>query len=136
MSITDLIPGLKGTGSRRAVDKLAELRDENRRLLTITHRAGDDIALLQRDLADEQQRREIAEKALAQAEETVRLRDQRIADLQRKVDVGVKAEHVIAKTQELDCRSLRERFADGPVVSLHHSPMTAVTDPGQVRGVA
>lgn len=51
-TITGLIPALKGHGRRRAVDKVAELRDENRRLLTITHRAGDDIALLQQQLAD------------------------------------------------------------------------------------
>ncbi|MFD7185541.1 hypothetical protein ACFV90_36965 [Streptomyces sp. NPDC059904] len=64
MSITDRIPALRGTGSRRAVDKVAELRDENRRLLTITHRAGDHVALLERDLAE-------ARTAQGEAEELV-----------------------------------------------------------------
>ncbi|WP_171117878.1 MULTISPECIES: hypothetical protein [unclassified Streptomyces] len=116
----------KGTGRRRAVDKVAELRDENRRLLTITHRAGDDIALLRRDLADEQERRKTAEKELQQAEEVIRLRDREIADLKRKVDVGVKAEHVIAKTQELSVDEIRKHC----VMPLHQAPF-ATTDPGR-----
>ena len=49
MSISNLIPGLKGTGSRRAVDKIAELRDENRKLLTRQMAADDYFALLIQD---------------------------------------------------------------------------------------
>ncbi|MFE2710535.1 hypothetical protein ACFXKI_00740 [Streptomyces mirabilis] len=49
MTITDLIPGLKGSGSRRAADKLAELRDENRKLLTRQMAADDYFALLMQD---------------------------------------------------------------------------------------
>ncbi|GGM05855.1 hypothetical protein GCM10010099_22540 [Streptomyces cinereus] len=66
MTLNDLIPGLRGTGSRRAVDKVAELRDENRRLLTITHRAGDDIALLQQKLADTAAKQGQAEELVVQ----------------------------------------------------------------------
>ncbi|MFD9284879.1 hypothetical protein ACFWD7_48025 [Streptomyces mirabilis] len=49
MTITDLIPGLKGSGSRRAADKLAELRYENRKLLTRQMAADDYFALLMQD---------------------------------------------------------------------------------------
>lgn len=54
--------------------------------------------------------------------ETVRGLQQQITDLERRLDVGVLAEHVIARTQEIDVRDLRDRFRDGPVRSLHHSP--------------
>ncbi|MFE2297971.1 hypothetical protein ACFXAW_07220 [Streptomyces sp. NPDC059445] len=50
MSLTNLIPALKGTGSRRAVDKVEELRAENGRLLASLHLAGEEIALLRWDL--------------------------------------------------------------------------------------
>jgi hypothetical protein len=49
VTLTDLIPGLKGNGSRRAVDKIAELRDENRKLLTRQMAADDFFALLVQD---------------------------------------------------------------------------------------
>jgi hypothetical protein len=62
----NLIPALRGHGRRRAVDKVAELRDENRRLLTITHRAGDDIALLQQDLAKAHAKQGEAEEIVVQ----------------------------------------------------------------------
>jgi len=63
----NLIPAvLKGHGRRRAVDKVEELRDENRRLLTITHRAGDDIALLQQDLAKAHAKQGEAEELVVQ----------------------------------------------------------------------
>lgn len=139
MSALDFIPGLKGSGSRRAVDKVAELREDNTRLLNRQLAADDFFAILthDRDETDkawrqEKERRETAEKELAQAEEAIRLRDRRIADLERRVDVGVKAEHVIAKTQELDVDEIRRHC----VMPLHQSPMAAVTDPGHVKGVA
>ncbi|MEV6696287.1 hypothetical protein AB0M68_03865 [Streptomyces sp. NPDC051453] len=44
-----------------------------------------------------------------------------VADLTRKLDVGVKAEHVIAKTQELDTDEIL-RHCVKPV-PLHQSPM-------------
>jgi hypothetical protein len=129
-----LIPKLKGNGGRRAVDKVAELRAENRKLLTRQMAADDFFALLANDVADansawahEKERRRLAETELAQAEAAVRLRDKVIADLKRKVDVGVKAEHVIAKTQEIDPEQVR-RYCVKP---LHQSPL-AVTDPGRV----
>ncbi|MFF1684651.1 hypothetical protein [Streptomyces sp. NPDC058254] len=46
-----------------------------------------------------------------------------VADLTRKLDVGVKAEHVIAKTQELDTDEIRRQCVKP--VPLHQSPMAA-----------
>lgn len=73
MTLTNLIPGLKGTGIRRAVDKVAELRDENVRLLNRQAAADDFFAILMNDvvttnaaLAHEQQLRGEAEEAAAQ----------------------------------------------------------------------
>jgi len=72
VSLTSLIPGLRGTGGRRAVDKVDELRDENRRLLTRQMVADDYFALLLQDRADvyeawefERQKRTEAEQAAA-----------------------------------------------------------------------
>ena len=73
MSITDLIPGLKGTGIRRAVDKVAELREENIKLLNRQAAADDFFAILMNDLVttnaaleQEKQLRGEAEEAAAQ----------------------------------------------------------------------
>jgi len=72
VTLTELIPGLKGTGNRRAVDKLAELRDENRKLLTRQMAADDFFAILTQDRnevyaawEDERRKREDAEQAAA-----------------------------------------------------------------------
>ncbi|MFE6355923.1 hypothetical protein ACFVOO_24080 [Streptomyces rochei] len=70
-----------------------------------------------------------ARKAIQQLEDTVRLRDQEITDLKRKVDIGVKAEHVIAKTQELPADEIRRHCATP--VPLHQAPF-ATTDPAHV----
>ncbi|MFF6966212.1 hypothetical protein ACFY9G_22955 [Streptomyces anthocyanicus] len=68
----NLIPRLKGTGSRRAADKLAELRDDVRSLLTFKMAADDYFALLTQDRDDvyacwreEQALRQEAEEAAA-----------------------------------------------------------------------
>jgi chromosome segregation ATPase len=70
-----------------------------------------------------------ARKEIRQLEETVRLRDQQITDLQRKVDIGVKAEHVVTRTQELSVEEIR-RHCIKPV-PLHEAPF-ATTDPAHV----
>jgi hypothetical protein len=113
---------------------IRNLRDENVRLLNRQAAADDFFAILLHDVTttntawqQEKQLRQLAETELAQAEAAIRLRDQIIADLKRKVDVGVKAEHIIAKTQELDPEQVR-RYCVKP---LHQSPL-AVTDPGRV----
>lgn len=68
MTLTDLIPGLKGNGSRRAVDKIAELRDENRKLLTRQMAADDYFALLMQDRNEVYAAWEFAEQARQEAE--------------------------------------------------------------------
>ena len=55
MSITDLLPALRGHGRRRAVDEVDRLRENEAILLTSLHAAGDDIARLQQQLADARQ---------------------------------------------------------------------------------
>jgi hypothetical protein len=57
---------LKGHGRRRAVDKVEELRDENRRLLTIVAGADDAFALLHQELAESQGKQAEAEELVVQ----------------------------------------------------------------------
>lgn len=78
-----------------------------------------------RKVDDANERRDNAEKALRQAEATIRLRDHTITELRRKLDVGVKAEHVIAKTQELSVEEIQRHC----VMPLHQSPLA---DPAHV----
>jgi hypothetical protein len=51
VSITGLLPALRGHGRRRAVDEVDRLRENEAILLTSLHAAGDDIARLQQQLA-------------------------------------------------------------------------------------
>lgn len=149
MSISSLIPGLKGGGSRRAVDKVDELRAENSRLLDRQLAADDFFALLMNDvvatnaaLEQEQRLRGEAEEAAAQMrmerdawiEEAERLAAE-LAPHQaaeanaNRVDVPPMvrdtSDFADQATTPIDVRELRERFASGPVVSLHHSPQAA-----------
>lgn len=63
----NLIPAvLKGHGRRRAVDKVEELRDENRRLLTIVAGADDAFALLHQELAESRGKQAEAEELVVQ----------------------------------------------------------------------
>lgn len=62
--------------------------------------------------------------------DTVRDLEARLADMERRLDVGVLAEAAAATTQETDVRSLRERFESGPVVRYGVPPWTAITNPG------
>jgi hypothetical protein len=73
VTLTDLIPALRGPGSRRAVDKVADLRDENQRLLTRQMAADDFFAVLMNDVTatnaaweQEKRLRGEAEEAAAQ----------------------------------------------------------------------
>ena len=131
-----LITSLRGTGSRRAVDKVHELRDENVKLMTRQAAADDYFALITQDRDNaikawqhELRHREQLEKDYTQLEAALRDRERTIADLQRKVDIGVKAEHVIAKTQEIDVTDLRQRFTTGPVRTLHDAADDGLLSP-------
>ncbi|MYY79693.1 MULTISPECIES: hypothetical protein [unclassified Streptomyces] len=91
-----------------------ELTAERTRLEAQLDAAGIELSGAREDLR-------AARKQIRHIEAIVMLRDRKIDDLQRKIDVGVKAEHVIAATQPV------------PVLPLHASPQAAVTNPGTVR---
>lgn len=64
----------------------------------------------------------VARAELAQAEQAVKDRDRRIADLEQRIAVGVRAEHVIADTQP--CPTVDpDRFEHGHVRRLGASPL-------------
>lgn len=158
MSISSLIPGLKGTGSRRAVDRVSELREESARLLTFLHQAGDEIALLRWDLTVATSRQGEAEELVVQLKADIGdLTDDRdtwkaeALALRARFGPQIAAEENAHKitvprmvrdtsafedqaTAPIDVRELRERFASGPVVSLHHSPQAV--DPAHIPGMA
>ena len=88
------LPILRGTGRRRAVDKVIELRAENVILLGNLHTAGDAIALLRQDLAD----------AHAKQAET----EQEVVQLQADIDYLIAERDGLA--EELD--AFKRRFAE------------------------
>ena len=117
----------------RADDRIAELntvidelRADNAKLLNRQAEADDYFALLQHDITvtnqgwqQEKERRQLAEKALQQAEAVIRLRDQRITELARRLAVGVLAEAAAAETQPIPVIT--------PVIPLHQSPLAKPT---------
>lgn len=149
MTLADLIPALKGPGSRRAVDKVAELRTENTRLLTFLHGAGDEIALLRWDVTVAVTRQGEAEEAAAQMrmerdtaveerdewrDEALRLRAKFSAQLAaeanaQRVDVPPAIRPIDGPEDEatapIDVRPLREAAAAGL--------LGPVIDPGRVH---
>lgn len=62
--------------------------------------------------------------------EIVRGLEQQIADLEHRLNVGVLAESVVTRTQELSLDEIRQHC----VIPLNQSPMAAVTDPGHAFG--
>jgi multidrug resistance efflux pump len=100
-------------GLATEVDSLQAERDQLERQLD---QAGIDLSGTLDDLR-------AAKQLVRHLKALVHLRDQQIDDLTRKVDTGVKAEHVIAQTQPIP-------------VPLHQSPLAAVTDPGNVPRTA
>ncbi|KUL59636.1 hypothetical protein ACIBX9_31365 [Streptomyces albidoflavus] len=83
-------------------------------LMAQLDRAGIDFSGALEDLR-------VARAELAQAEQAVADRDRRIADLEHRLAVGVRAEHVIADTQP--CPTVADRFEHGPVRRLGASPL-------------
>lgn len=124
---------------------LAAVQEDNARLLNMKAAADDhfmvmhqlvndleaDVRRLRADLA-------AAQGAYAVAAADIEARNRWIADLERqaaelrqRLDVSTFAEAAAARTQEIDVRSLQERFATGPVVALHEAPIASV-DPKHV----
>ncbi|MFB7647192.1 hypothetical protein ACFC0S_17070 [Streptomyces sp. NPDC056084] len=133
----------QGTGSRRAVDRLAVVEAENARLAARQAAADDFFDRITADNADVHALWRYAEGKAADAENVVVCQEATIRDLERQVreleerlTVAVKADAAGSRTQEIDVRSLTERFASGSVVSLHHSPQAAASPthvPGWVK---
>jgi hypothetical protein len=123
MTLADLLPVRFGLFDRAGRHPQHRATDEVDRLKFLLYGANLLIGGLRVQLDDqEREHADTVARIDARHAETVRGLEQQIADLQRRLDVGVKAEHVIAATQEIDVRPLRDRFTDGPVRSLHHSP--------------
>lgn len=137
MSLLDHIPGLKGTGSHRAHDRIAELealvadlRDENVALLN-RQAAADDFFMIQDQYATDLEA-ELAQEKRAHANTKADLQTRnrwvadlegRLADAERRLEIRDLAETAVTKTQPIPVIT--------PVVPLHQSPM-AVTNPGRV----
>lgn len=131
MTLTDLIPGLRDRGKHSPDVVIGNLRQENAKLLDRQLAADDFFAVqselityLEGDARKLKRRAETAERTITQLEDVVRLRDEQIDDLRRKVTVGVNAEHVIAKTQEIPILP----------VPLHQAPFAA-TDPVHIAAI-
>jgi hypothetical protein len=121
MSLADLLPVRLGLFDRRVPRTRHRAIDEVDRQLAL--RAGADLLIkgLRVQLDDQaREHEETVARIDARHAETVRGLEQQIADLQHRLDVGVKAEHVIAQTQEIPADEVRRMCAKP--VPLHHSP--------------
>ena len=129
----------------RHAAELAGLRDENVRLhhfkqaaddhFMIMHQlAGDleaDVRRLRAELADAQGARAVAEADVETRNGWIADLERQVTELRQRLDISTFAEAAAARTQEIDVRSLQERFATGPVVALHQAPIASV-DPTHV----
>ena len=70
------------------------------------------------ELAGAREDTRAAKQSIRHLEAIVLLRDREIDKLTERIRVGIGAEHVIAKTQEIDTREVQARFAEGPIVDL------------------
>jgi hypothetical protein len=128
VSLIDHIPGLKGTGSHRAADRIAELetlvdqlREENVVLLN-RQAAADDFFMIQDQYATDLEA-ELAQEKRAHAATLADLQTRnrwvtdlegRLADAERRLDIRRLAETAAERTQEMP--------AITPVVPLHQAP--------------
>lgn len=138
MTITNLIPGRRDRRKHSPDTIIARLRKDMAQIMNWQAAADDYFALLMDDvvttnaaLEQERERRKLAETELAQAEAAVELRDQTIADLERRLAVGALAESAATRTQELSIDEIRRHC----VMPLHQAPF-ATTDPAHVPGWA
>ena len=146
MTITDLIPALKGHGRRRAVDEVDRLRVDNRNLFTRLMAADEAIAILRNDLADAHARQAEAEELVVKEQaDRLDLADERdelaaeLAALKKRFAAQLAAEANATRvdvppmvrdtsdpadqaTAPIDVRPLWEALGIGPV-----------TNPGRIR---
>jgi hypothetical protein len=151
VTLTDLIPALRGNGSRRAVDKVAELRDENRRLLTIVAGSDDAFMILRQELDETAAKQGTAEELVVQQqadlEELTVDRDAWMNEalaLRARFGAQIAAEAnaaaVTVPPMVRDTAAIEDQ-ATGPIyvqtlwdaaAAGHLGPTAAVTDPGRV----
>lgn len=136
MTISHLIPGRRDRRRHSPDTIIARLRQDMAKVMNRQAAADDFFAILMHDvvttnaaLEQERQRRELAETELAQAEAAVELRDQTIADLERRLAVGALAESAAARTQEMPIAEIRQHCVTP--VPLHQAPF-ATANPGRV----
>ena len=118
----------------RAVDEVDLLRTKRMWANTLIKTLAVQVADAEQERADAIERRDIAEKAPKQAEGVIRLRDQEIADLKRRLEVRTLAEAAAAKTQELDVHAIRDNYAARVRTLPQAHCIGPVTDPGRVHG--
>lgn len=144
--MTSILPRLRGTGIRRAVDKVAELRDENVRLLNRQAAADDFFAILMHDVVttnaawgQEKQLRGEAEEAAAQMRmERDEWRDEALALRARfgpQIAAEANANAVTVPCGYRDTSAIEDQ-ATGPIdvrplwEAADAGRLGAVTDPG------
>ena len=86
---------------------------------------------IRRDSKPQRKHRAVAEADVEARNAWIADLERQVAELRQRLDVRTFAEAAAARTQEIDVRSLQERFATGPVVALHEAPLAA-TDPARV----
>ncbi|MGW1744504.1 hypothetical protein ACWCRD_02580 [Streptomyces sp. NPDC002092] len=127
MSLADLMPvriGFPSLFDRRVPRTRHRAVDEVERQQALRHGADLLIKGLRLQLEEQEARHaEVVARIDERHAEVVRGLEQQVADLERRLDIRAFAEAAAAKTQELDVRSLQERFADGPVLALNQTPM-------------
>ncbi|GGS41160.1 hypothetical protein F2B00_03190 [Streptomyces parvus] len=152
------IPGISRSKPKHAMSTENKLRADVTRLMNRQAAADDYFAVLLADRADVYEAWQNAEAKAARAEDTVVWQDHRLckqeAELGRlraqlapylAADANANAITVPPSerdssrfedqaTAPIDVRELRNRFAAGPVVSLHHSPQAA--DPTHIPAPA
>lgn len=148
MTLNDLIPALRGGGSRRAVDKVTELRAENRKLLTRQMAADDYFALLMQDRDEvyaawtwsEQARQEAETAAACMQSDRDAWRDEALALRARfgaQIAAEANANRVTVPPMERDTSAIEDQ-ATGPinVTALWEARdaglLGPVTDPGHI----
>lgn len=127
MSFADLLPARVSRPGRPA--RKHRKPDEIDRQKTL--RAGADLLIKGLRLQLEEQQREheaIIERIDARHVEVVRGLERQIADLERRLQIGVLAESAAAKTQEIPI----VQAPQSGVVPLHESPLANPTNPAYV----
>lgn len=154
MRTADLLPirrQPKPRKANRAEAKIAQLeahlaavQEDNAKLLNFRAAADDhfmvmdqlttdlqsDVRRLTAQVAEEQGARAVAEADVEARDRWLKDSERELEDARRRLSISVLAESAAARTQEIDVREIRERFATGPVIALHNSPQAG--DPAHV----